>query len=152
MTDVTGHRHNKTVPRGLTRDEVWNQQLLEHKLPSAWDEVFRKTEEPFVTAISSFEGSSTTFCDGKVMLVGEAYTHFRPNSGLSCDLAAFQALTLRDVLKGEKDMEEYNRAVSEYAHEFSFRSKATGQWGLTGKWPEGYVPLFAKNKASSNVK
>jgi hypothetical protein len=144
MTDTNGHRHNKTVPRGRLRKEVWEKHLSDHKLPTGWNELISKSEEPFVTAITSFEGPSPRFCDGKVLLAGEAFTQFRPHLGLSCDLAAMQALTLDEVFVGEKTMAEYERVVGDYAEEFAMRSSAMGHFGLTGKWPEGYVPLYPK--------
>ncbi|KAF1972610.1 hypothetical protein BU23DRAFT_580740 [Bimuria novae-zelandiae CBS 107.79] len=131
MTDTVGHRHNKTVPRGQLRDEVFH-------------ELIHKSKDPFVTAITSHRGSASTFYNGKVFLAGEAYTQFRPHLGLSCDLAVLQALTLREALTGDKTMAEYEKAVGDYAAEFSMRSTAMDHFGLTGKWPEGYVPLYAK--------
>lgn len=145
MTDVKGHRHNKTVPRGHLRKEVWETQISDHKLPNGWDELIRKSEEPFVTAVTSLEEPGTQFCNGKVLLVGEAFTQFRPHLGLSCDLAALQALTLGDVIEGNKTMAEYEELVTEYADEFSVRSSAMGHFGLTGRWPEGYTPLYMKS-------
>jgi 2-polyprenyl-6-methoxyphenol hydroxylase-like FAD-dependent oxidoreductase len=144
MTDIKGYRHNKTVPRGCLRNEVWEKQLAKKKLPTGWDELISKSEGPFVTAVTSFEGPGPLFCDGKVLLAGEAFTQFRPHLGLSCDLAALQALTLGDVLTGDITMTEYEKLVTEYTEEFSVRSSAMGHFGLTGRWPEGYVPLYMK--------
>lgn len=144
MTDSNGHRHNKTVPRGNLRGEVWKKQLADYKLPAGWNELIHQSKQTFMTAVTSHEGSSSAFYDGKVLLAGEAFTQFRPHLGLSCDLAALQALTLSDVLTAEKTMSEYEKIVGDYAAEFSMRSSAMGHFGLTGKWPEGYVPLYAK--------
>ncbi|KAJ4288486.1 hypothetical protein N0V90_011722 [Kalmusia sp. IMI 367209] len=144
MADSLGHQHNKTVPRGRLRSDVWERQLKAYPLSSPWYNVIRHTKEPFVTAITSFEGAAAAFHHGKLLLVGEAFTQFRPHLGLSCNLAAAQALQLVEVFDGDKSIEDWNTFSVQYAQEFSIRSKAMGQFGLTGKWPEGYVPLYTR--------
>jgi len=147
MTDTLGHRHNKTVPRGRLRKEVWEKQCKKYMLPAGWSEIIKKAELPFVTAVTSFEGTVASFCDQKILLVGEAFTQFRPHLGLSCNLAAVQALALAEVLNGEKSMGDWEEFSMQYAQEFATRSIAMGQFGLTGSWPEGYTPLYL-NKGS----
>jgi hypothetical protein len=82
----------------------------------------------------------TAFYNGKVLLVGEAYTQIRPHLGASCDIAALQALLLAEVLSGKKSMKEWEGEVAEYASKMSIASRATGTFGMTGNWPKDYVP------------
>jgi hypothetical protein len=149
MTDTTGYRHNQTVPRGFLSGKAWKKQLAraEDVLPVDWQNILRETAEPFVTAITGFESSKGAFCDAKILLAGEAFTQFRPHLGLSSNLSAIQALALAEVVQGSKTMTEWERDVLSYAQEFSVRSSAMGQFGMTGKWPEGYVPLNLQKKA-----
>jgi hypothetical protein len=142
MMDASGHVHRQTVPRGQLSSVSWQKQLAraEAIFPTPWFDVIQKAASPFVTAITSFESLRASFCGGKVLLAGEAFTQYRPHLGLSCDLAGFQALTLAEVLKGTKTVDEWEREVAEHALEFATRSSATGHFAMTGKWPDGYVP------------
>jgi hypothetical protein len=97
-------------------------------------------KHPFLSIITSSENGKAAFMGGKLLLVLEAFTQIRPHLGLSSNLAAFQALELVNVLNGDKSVDEWEQDVVEYGQEFALRSKAVGHFGMTGKWPEGYVP------------
>ncbi|OAL49667.1 FAD/NAD(P)-binding domain-containing protein [Pyrenochaeta sp. DS3sAY3a] len=142
MTDANGIRHNVTVPASSLRLDMWNAQLLRRKdiLPPLWTTILSATKAPLLTAIRSFDNSIASFYNGKVLLVGEAYTQVRPHLGASCDIAALQALLLAEVLNGEKSIKEWEGEVAEYASKMSIASRATGTFGMTGKWPSDYVP------------
>ncbi|KAF1949997.1 FAD/NAD(P)-binding domain-containing protein [Byssothecium circinans] len=148
MTDSFGHRHNHTVPRGALSDKAWERQLkrAEEILPSFLLDIVRSADGPFsfVTAISSFDSSKASFYGGKVLLVGEAFTQFRPHLGLGSNLGAFQALALARMLNGEMDSRKWEDTVTAYAQEIALRSSATGHFGMTGKWPEGYIPPYLR--------
>ncbi|KAF1842230.1 FAD/NAD(P)-binding domain-containing protein [Cucurbitaria berberidis CBS 394.84] len=144
MTDVDGKRHNVTVPARILQPEVWKAQLARRKdvLSSLWHGIFAQSELPLLTVIQSFDNKVSAFFDGKLLLAGEAFTQIRPHLGASCDIAAMQALTLIKVLKGETSMKEWEENVAQYATQQAVRSKATGVFGMTGQWPEGFVPSY----------
>lgn len=142
MTDTKGKRHNVTVPAGLLRPEVWDAQLTRRKeiLSPLWHNIFSQAKSPLLTAVNSFDNRKALFFDGKLLLVGEAYNQIRPHLGASCDIAALQALTLAEVLEGEKTLVEWEEEVAKYATEMATRSRATGVFGMTGHWPKDYMP------------
>ncbi|KAF2266738.1 FAD/NAD(P)-binding domain-containing protein [Lojkania enalia] len=144
MTDSSGRRRNVTVPKGYLSKTAWEKRLSSAKpaLPDDWFEVVSQAQTPFVTAITSFDGTKASFFNGKLILAGDAFTQFRPHLGLSCDQAALQALQLTKVFSGEITLEQGEKVVLDWSREFSLRSAAMGQFGLTGKYPEGYVPLY----------
>lgn len=146
MTDNKGIQHNVTVPASSLRSDVWQAQLLRRKesLPALWNAIFSNSNVPLLTAIRSFDNSVASFYNGKVLLVGEAYTQIRPHLGASCDIAALQALVLAQVLNEGKAIGEWESEVAEYASKMSIASQATGIFGMTGKWPQGYDPSFTK--------
>ncbi|KAJ4378191.1 hypothetical protein N0V83_001025 [Neocucurbitaria cava] len=142
MTDSNGKQHNVTMPAGILRPEAWEAQLSRRKgkLPPLWYNIFTKSDLPLLTAIHSFDNSKANFFEGKLLLAGEAYTQIRPHLGASCDIAALQALTLAKVLHGEMSLKEWETNVAQYATKKAVQSNATGVFGMTGQWPEGFVP------------
>ncbi|KAL1611925.1 hypothetical protein SLS60_000148 [Paraconiothyrium brasiliense] len=85
MTDVDGHLHQGTVPRGLVRSAVWDEQRAKSvaQMPPCIAHLLEKTEKPFVSKIYDITSSKGVFHDGKVFLVGDALATFRPHIGLS---------------------------------------------------------------------
>ncbi len=142
MTDKEGNRHNVTVPAKLLRDDAWAAQISRRDgtLTPLWRTIFLKSKAPLLTAVRSFHNDKSSFFSGKLFLAGEAYTQIRPHLGASCDIPALQALSLAKVLKSEMSVAEYEKEVAAYALGKAIGSKATGDFGLTGKWPEGYTP------------
>ncbi|KAF2852925.1 FAD/NAD(P)-binding domain-containing protein [Plenodomus tracheiphilus IPT5] len=145
MTDRYGTQHNMTVSAELLRPETWAEQLSRRKsvVPPIWQSLFAKSGLPLLTAIHSFDNEQAAFYGGKLLLVGEAFTQIRPHLGASCDIAALQAVHLPGVLNGEISIAEWEKIVADYANEKSIGSKATGVFGMTGQWPDGYVATFA---------
>jgi len=143
MRDTSGRLRNGTVPKGYLSISAWEKRLSAAKpvLPDSWFDIVSQSQSPFVTAITSSEGIKASFFDGKLLLAGDAFAQMRPHLGLSCNQAALQALQLAKVLQGSITMEQWEKEVVEWSREFSVRSAAMGQFGLTGKYPEGYVPL-----------
>ena len=90
-----------------------------------------------LTAIRSFENPSASFFGGKLVLAGEAFMQIRPHLGASCSIPALQALTLAQVLEGEKTWDEAQEEVVQYAMKQAMGSKMTGVFGMTGAWPAG---------------
>lgn len=145
MTDRYGIQHNMTVSADSLHPKVWTAQLSrrENVVPPIWRSLFAKSSLPLLTAIHSFDNEQAAFYGGKLLLAGEAYTQIRPHLGASCDIAALQAICLPRVLNGEMSVAEWERTVADYASEKSIGSKATGVFGMTGQWPDGYIATFA---------
>ncbi|KAH8726585.1 hypothetical protein GQ44DRAFT_678982 [Phaeosphaeriaceae sp. PMI808] len=145
MTDREGVRHNSTVHSHQLRPEAWEKQLARTRdiISPLWHNLFAiSTVEklPLLTAIRSFNNTSASFFGSKLLLAGEAFTQIRPHLGASCSIAALQALTLAQVLSGEKKWEDAEQEVIEYATKQAIGSAATGIHGMTGEWPEDYMP------------
>lgn len=140
MTDKKGFRHNVTVPADLLEPETWKRQMARRKdiVPLLWQRLFAVSTEhsqPLLTAIRSFENTSASFFNKKVLLAGEAFCQIRPHLGASCSIPALQALNLSQVLKGLKTWKDYEKEVAEYASTLAVGSFAVGVQGMTGKWP-----------------
>ncbi|KAH7396874.1 hypothetical protein DE146DRAFT_657993 [Phaeosphaeria sp. MPI-PUGE-AT-0046c] len=151
MTDMAGRQHRVTVPRDAVSTAAWASRVLRARkvLPSPWQEMVVTSESPFVTAITGFESEKAVFFEGKLLLAGDALTQFRPHLGSSCNLPALQALKLIDVLAGKLPISKWENEIVSYSKEFAARSIAAGQFGITGAYPQGYIPLYQQNQALS---
>ena len=138
MTDRKGVRHNVTVAASQLRPEAWalHRARRQAVIPPLWSKIFDLSTMPLLTAIRSFTNTKASFFGGKLLLVGEAFTQIRPHLGASCDIAALQAVTLPQVLSGAISFDEWETMVAEHAESKAVRSRATGIFGMTGKWPE----------------
>lgn len=87
----------------------------------------------------AFDNTKASFFGGKLLLAGEAFIQLRPHLGASCDIAGLSAITLPRVLSGEMSLEEWEKKVAQHAMEKAIGSRATGIFGMTGQWPEGYT-------------
>lgn len=145
MTDRQGRQHAVTVSADLLRPEVWKSQLSRREavVPMLWQKLFAQCSLPLLTAISSFENIKSSFLGGRVLLVGEAYQQILPHLGASCDIAALQALSLPQVLRGDLSADDWETMTAKHATEKAIGSKATGVFGMTGRWPDGFIPAFA---------
>lgn len=142
MTDVNGYRHRKTLPIGCVRDEIWSKQkaLARETLAPPFAELVNKTTQPFVATISETLSSRASFLDGNFLLVGDALASFRPHAALSTNQAAFDALLLGKVVKGEMALKAWERAVLKYANVSAARSTAIGTYFQDG-WGTFLVAL-----------
>jgi hypothetical protein len=142
MTDVDGVRHNVTVPGDLLRPEVWRAQLerRDSTLSPMWKKIFHDSNKlPLLTAVRAFDNTKASFYGGKLLLTGEAFIQVRPHLGASCDIAALSALTLPQVLDGTLTVDQWEKTVARHGMEKAIGSRATGIFGMTGQWPEGYT-------------
>lgn len=109
MTDSDGKVHKTTVSRGKMRPEVW-KRLLERDATTgnpAFVELAEQITEPFVSAIHDFQGSKAVFFDGKVLLLGDAFSLCRPHGGGSTSQAAVQVQQLVRCLEGDMSLSEW---------------------------------------------
>ena len=103
MTDNEGHRHHKTVLAGKVRSELWETQKAHatSTLPTPLATLVANTEEPFVQRIlNTSQAPQASYFRGKVLIVGDAFSHFRPHVAESTNQAALNALLLGQSLRG----------------------------------------------------
>jgi hypothetical protein len=74
-----------------------------------------------------------------MLLAGEAFFQLRPHLGASCDVAGLSAITLPHVLSGEMSLDEWEKNLARHAMEKAIGSRATGNFGMTGQWPDGFT-------------
>lgn len=92
-------------------------------------------EEPFVSVIKDFQGKKSVFWDGKVILVGDAFSLIRLHGGGSTSQAALQAQMLGRMMNGEMTREEWEeRCVDEAEKAAGFSLRMAGFfWGEGAK-------------------
>jgi hypothetical protein len=137
MTDTNGVRHNHTVTAGLLNPRSWEAQLARRRdvITPLWQRMFAISTAhklPLLTAIRSFDNTTSSFFDGKLLLAGEAFIQIRPHLGASCSIPGLQALSLVQALKGEKTRDDADGEVAAYAIKQAIGSKMTGNAGMTG--------------------
>lgn len=118
MTDQEGQKHHFTLPAGKMRGEVWERQkdYAEDILPPQFSELVRKTETPFIQAVTDVvPGERQVLMDGKVLLVGDAIVGLRPHTAASTSQAARDALLLHEVFGGKMELGEWEAEVKDWA-------------------------------------
>ena len=140
LTDVSNHHHRNAVATGKLRDEVWQKQKQYGLkiLPPPFAELMSKITQPFVQTISEARSPQASFFDGKLLLVGDALTLFRPHVALSTDQAALNCLALERVLKREIDIVEWEREVLNYGYKTWLTSRTAGLFYQFG--PRQWIP------------
>lgn len=140
LDDSQGKQHHETLPAGKIQPEIWARQqarAVNEKLQFPFLELVHKIKQPFITAVSDTSASQASFLGGKLLLVGDALTLFRPHVGLATNQGAFHALLLKKVLVGEISIAEWEIQVLEYANLTLLRSIAFGAF-----FQYGWVSYF----------
>ncbi|KUI58571.1 2,6-dihydroxypyridine 3-monooxygenase [Cytospora mali] len=103
FTDANGHRYQRTVPQGVVDPHTWEgvRGPLVARMAAPFAELVSATTNPFVTKVSDVLGSQASFCDGRVVLVGDALATYRPHAGKATDQAASHCLELAKVWRGD---------------------------------------------------
>ena len=137
MTDKQGKRHALTLPVGGMQESVWKRQKenADNSLPPQFAELVNKTEHPFVQCITDVISPENQFMDGKVLLAGDALAGFRPHTAASTGQAAFDALTLADLLQGKIDRAKYRDIVLGFAKEVQKHGVELGERSQFGRHP-----------------
>jgi 2-polyprenyl-6-methoxyphenol hydroxylase-like FAD-dependent oxidoreductase len=115
---LDGHRHRNTVPAGHVREDIWAARLRHARqsgLTAPLLEVLHRIERPFLQVITDFCSPRATFEDGKVLLVGDALTLFRPHTALSGTQAAFDAMRVQDYVSGKISVQQWEADVVGFA-------------------------------------
>ncbi|CZR59540.1 related to 2-polyprenyl-6-methoxyphenol hydroxylase and related FAD-dependent oxidoreductases [Phialocephala subalpina] len=131
MTDSDGHFHHTTMPVGKIQDQLWTQQKEHAKdvLPAAFSELVCATKMPFVQAITDVISPQASFFNKKLLLVGDAVAGFRPHTAASTSQAAYHALLVEQMMKGEisnemlDEMMDYARHLSAAGQKMGNRSQ-----------------------------
>ena len=133
MTDQDGHEHNATVS---IRDDVWKKQCLHGNevFTAPYREVTSKIAHPFVQKITDYSSPRAAFLDGKVLLVGDALTLFRPHIAFSTNQAAFDCLQTERYLKGEIELSAWETEVLQFGHLHWLRSVWWGESYQRGRF------------------
>jgi 2-polyprenyl-6-methoxyphenol hydroxylase-like FAD-dependent oxidoreductase len=129
LTDCQGKRHRITVPPGMMDPKAWQRQtdLARARLPPQFAEIVCKTQRPFVQAVTDVLSPANEFCDGRVVLIGDALAGFRPHTVASTAQAAFDAMLYADYVAGRLGREEWTRFTMGYARGVQRRSVEMGE-------------------------
>ena len=137
MTDVDGNKHHNTVTAGKVQPSIWERQkaYAASVLPPPFVNVILRTKEPFVQRITDVEqASKVTFFDGKLIIAGDALSHFRPHIASSTNQAALNALLLDEYIKGQISAEERDVRCLDYATATRMKSVAWGTINQFGRF------------------
>ena len=117
MTDVHNVAHEYTLPAGLIRPEIWTAQkeLAKKRLDTSSANLIGLTEQPFIQAITEVVCNRCLLLGGKVLLVGDAFSTFRPLSGQGTNQGAKGAMALKEVFEGKQSLENWETMMKEYA-------------------------------------
>jgi len=137
MTDVNGRRHAITLPVGTMKPDLWSKQkaYASEALPPQYAEAVRKTEQPFIQAVTDVISRRNSFFDGKVLLVGDALAGFRPHAAASTSQAAFDALRMGEWFGGKIDKTTYDTQVLEHAKAMQEKGVMLGERSQFGRHP-----------------
>jgi 2-polyprenyl-6-methoxyphenol hydroxylase-like FAD-dependent oxidoreductase len=143
LTDVDGNYHRFTLPTGgKMQEKVWDRQKqrAKHLLPPQFGEIVERTEKPFVQAITDVEplkkGTKVgRLLNGKAALVGDALAGFRPHTAASTSQAAFDALMLERVFRGDMAWDEYEKRLLDFAWSWQQRGVMLGERSQFGRHP-----------------
>lgn len=133
MTDKNGNTHRYTLPTGgHMRHEVWTdmKKRAREDLPPQYAELVEKTTTPFVQAITDLEpptDGKAWYLGGKTVIVGDAYSGFRPHTAASTSQAALHALLLGELFAGNMDREKYENQVYGYGRRVQRKGVELGE-------------------------
>lgn len=137
LTDINGHKHRSTVPGGKVRPSLWARRL-EHArdidLPKPFTEVLSQISSPFLQVIFDHHSHRAAFADGRILLVGDAMTTYRPHTAFSTNQGAYDALMLEKVVRGDIGIQEWERKVVRFGYLQWCRSLWFGAWYQSPSW------------------
>lgn len=135
FTDASGSRHQRTVPQGSVDPHTWDRFRgpLVARMAAPFAELVSATTNPFVTKVSDILCSKASFCDGRVVLVGDALATYRPHAGKATDQAASHCLELAKVWRGEGSLASWDVEACAGAKKMYLWSRLMGEFGR-GTW------------------
>ncbi|KAL9088138.1 MAG: hypothetical protein Q9159_003256 [Coniocarpon cinnabarinum] len=137
LTDIDGVRHRITMPPGKTDPKAWAKQkkIARERLPPQFADLVCATKKPFVQAITDVISPEHEFCDGKVILIGDALAGFRPHTVASTSQAAFDAMVLADMVQGTISREQWRTETLAYARTLQAMGRDMGDRSQFGDLP-----------------
>lgn len=143
MTDKDGNKHRFTLPTGgFIQPSVWDRQkqTAQSRLSPQFAELVMKTEKPFVQAITDLEPPKDkkevgVLMGGKALIIGDALSGFRPHTAASTSQAAFHALRLEEVFKGQLSWDDYEEMVLKFAWSWQTHGVRLGDRSQFGHHP-----------------
>lgn len=126
---VDGHRHYNIVPSGRVREDIWAARREEAQripLPEPFLEVMLKIKRPFIQVITDFVSPRAAFEDGKVLLVADGLSLYRPHTAFSGTQAAFGALQIEQFVAGRLTLRDWEDRMLLYARMHSAQTTALG--------------------------
>ncbi|EAW13490.1 FAD binding domain protein [Aspergillus clavatus NRRL 1] len=135
FTDIHGKVHTNTVPRGLVNPAVWQAQLARYlpQMTAPLAEAVSLTSRVFVTKVGEAQCTTPSIFDGRLVLVGDAFTGFRSHLGKASEQAAQHSLQMDRVWRGEITQAERDREANYYAQRMILLNRLMGFLGL-GLW------------------
>ncbi|KAH7076006.1 monooxygenase [Paraphoma chrysanthemicola] len=129
MTDIDGNYHRITMPPGKTDPQAWKKQrkIAKDVLPPQFAELVCTTKKPFVQAITDVLSPTNEFLSGRVILIGDALSGFRPHTVASTSQACFDAMILADMIEGKVSRKEWKRETLGYARTIQRRGVDMGE-------------------------
>ncbi|KAF2105616.1 hypothetical protein BDV96DRAFT_694739 [Lophiotrema nucula] len=155
LTDADSRQHTTTIPRGRMREEIWAKMRARGRkhLSSPFVDLLEHTHDPFLSAIRDCKSPKAVFHDGKLLLVGDAFSLFRPHAGAATSQAARQALSLVKVLKGDMSLEAWETEAIDHAQRIHAFTNAMGSYCFTGVVPPILAALLpTANEAMEQTK
>lgn len=114
MTDNDGHHHHFIVPAGKVRLELWKKVLdRAYLLSKQHRKVMNKIQAPFIQSITA---PRAAFAGGKILLLGDSVSLYRPHTASSTNQVAFNCLMLEKLILNKVDIEEWNGQLVEFAN------------------------------------
>ncbi|KAK4221514.1 zeaxanthin epoxidase, chloroplastic [Podospora fimiseda] len=137
LTDINGQTHGNTVPVGLVRPEIWKHYLAARigSMAAPVAKLIGSSEKVFVTKVNDSLCDKAVHHSGKVVLVGDALTTFRPHFALATEQAARHCLGLGKVWNGEMSFDHWEKEATGHATKTWLMSRVLGMWFLRG-WVE----------------
>lgn len=128
---VDGHRHYNIVPSGRVREDIWDARKEEAKripLAEPFLEVMLKIKKPFIQVITDFVSPRASFEDGKVLLMADGLSLYRPHTAFSGTQAAFGALRVEELIEGKITLRDWEDKMLLYAKVHSAQTTALGRY------------------------
>ncbi|KAI0025050.1 FAD binding domain protein [Xylariomycetidae sp. FL0641] len=131
FTDATGHRHKNTVPAGMVQSEVWeyHRNTRLHQMAPPFRDLITATRNPFVSKVNDLLGTRNSFYDGRVVLVGDAFTTIRPHLARATEHAAWQCLCMAEIWTGGLSHKAWSREVATESEKVWLTSRLMGLFG-----------------------
>ncbi|RWA14287.1 hypothetical protein EKO27_g826 [Xylaria grammica] len=114
MDEFDGHRHHNIVPAGHVRKDLWKARVDAAKripLAAPFLEILVKIRRPFIQVVTEFCSPHAAFEEGRVLLIGDALSLYRPHTAFSGTQAAFDALKVEQYVGHKISWQEWEENV-----------------------------------------